>query len=306
MKKVRKLCCEITPRRIIATVLVAATLVNLIIVGAVFEVSGSVAAPTLTDTQTIHPATMTFFAPTATQGILPSITLRPTEEPTQTPTSTATFTSTFTPTETGTPTSTATALPTATTCAPWYWWSVYTVQGGDTLSHLSNLTGASVYQLMVANCLLDTRIYTGQRLFVPRLPVIVTDTFTPPPNTPTDFRIVDILACKPPVDVFLSVYAYDVQGILSVVAQLFTQQNFLIGQIVMGQDGSIYYGSDPISQQYTVLDIAYYNFVTTDTFQNVTVSQPFTSRTGSCNPARPAITATFTPIFSSTPPIVLH
>lgn len=306
MKKVRKICCRITPRRILGAIVVTASIVNLVIVATVLDVSASTIANTVTVTRTINPVTMTFFAPTATQGILPSITLRPTEERTHTPTLTATVTSTFTPTATSTPTSTSTASPTATMCTPWSWWPVYIVQAGDNLSHISNLTGASVYELMTANCLPDTRIYAGQRLYVPRLPVIATDTFTPPPNTPTDFRIVDILACNPPIDVSLSVYVYDPQGILSVIAQVFTQQNFLIGQIVMNADGSIYYGSDPISRQYTVLDIAYYNFVATDALQNVTVSQPFVSRTSSCNPAQSTITATFTPTITTTPVLLFR
>ena len=170
MQNVKKICCRITPRRLMGAVLLAATVVNLIIVGAAFEVTFPDAVPTVTVTQTTHPATMTFFAPTATDGVIPTITLAPTD----TPTSTATFT----PTDTPTWTPTDTPSPSPTVCAPQYSWPTYMVQSGDTLSELAVATGSSTPELMRANCLLDSRIYVGQLLYVPRLP-IVTATYTP-------------------------------------------------------------------------------------------------------------------------------
>src|SRR6266545_265624 len=104
MRKARKICCRITPQRVMSAILIAASLVNLIIVGAMFETTALTATPTVAFTQTSDPVTGTFLAPTATEGNLVTVTL---EYPTITPTAT----STFTPTETQTPTPTNTLLP---------------------------------------------------------------------------------------------------------------------------------------------------------------------------------------------------
>jgi LysM repeat protein len=92
----------------------------------------------------------------------------------------------FVPPPSPTPTITLTSLaPTArptrteTVCGgPPAGWVRYTVRSGDTLSAIGRLTGATVNQLMAANCLPSTRIITGQKLWVPYLPV-------PTPLSPT-------------------------------------------------------------------------------------------------------------------------
>jgi LysM repeat protein len=78
-----------------------------------------------------------------------------------------TATATLPPTETLAPSATATEH----TCdQPPSGWLAYTVQWGDTLARLAQLTGANVNQLKKANCLKSDRINAGQRLWVPRLP----------------------------------------------------------------------------------------------------------------------------------------
>lgn len=94
-----------------------------------------------------------------------------------------------TPTPTATITSTATAgqtlvTPVPTYCGPPLGWKIYIVRPGDTLFSIARATGATVQQLMLANCLDNDRIRVGQPLFVPRLPIVVTATFTPT-RTPT-------------------------------------------------------------------------------------------------------------------------
>lgn len=79
--------------------------------------------------------------------------------------------------------------PTATTapCYPPYWWTIYIVRRGDTLSSLAVRYNISIAQLQIANCLTTTLIYAGQPLRVP--PIAVYPTSTPtfiPSATPTD------------------------------------------------------------------------------------------------------------------------
>jgi LysM repeat protein len=73
-----------------------------------------------------------------------------------------------------TPTATMTEIHKARTtrCGPPTGWIIYIVQRGDTLYNLSQVLGVSIAQLQQANCLgRSTLIVTGQRLYVPRLPV---------------------------------------------------------------------------------------------------------------------------------------
>jgi LysM repeat protein len=85
------------------------------------------------------------------------------------------------------PTATVLATPIPTLCGPPFGWTIYIVRPGDTLASIARATGTTVAQLMLANCLVSDRIYAGQRLYVPRLPIPPTlpPTFTPTP-TPTD------------------------------------------------------------------------------------------------------------------------
>src|SRR5215216_974825 len=131
MDKKKKFCFCITRRRVISAVILVASVLNLIIVGAAFDVTFPEAAPTATASPTLDIITMTVGASTATEGSPPPITLVPTDTPAQT----ATFTPTDTPTATATstPISTDTPTPTATVCTPYYWWPIYIVQPSDTL-----------------------------------------------------------------------------------------------------------------------------------------------------------------------------
>jgi LysM repeat protein len=89
----------------------------------------------------------------------------------------ATVTDTPSPIPLLSPPSRSLTEPTAspTVCAKVVGWPVYIIRPGDTLFSIGQRTGASVLQLMQANCLLSDRIIAGQPLFVPFLP----------PNTPT-------------------------------------------------------------------------------------------------------------------------
>jgi LysM repeat protein len=84
------------------------------------------------------------------------------------------------------PTLTATGtnapIATPTPCGPPSNWLVYVVQPGDTLLSIARAVGASVEQLMLANCLTSDQIRVGQLLYVPRLPPTLTFTPTPTPT----------------------------------------------------------------------------------------------------------------------------
>jgi LysM repeat protein len=97
--------------------------------------------------------------------------------PPPTPTPTATITPTMPPGQTP-------VTPMPTLCGPPFGWKIYIVGFGDTLFSIARATGTTVQRLMLANCLDNTNIRVGQRLFVPRLPIVVTATFTPT-HTPT-------------------------------------------------------------------------------------------------------------------------
>jgi LysM repeat protein len=194
----KKICIRITARRIVAAILIAASSVNLIIVGAAFE-AASPTAGTRTSSALTQIQTLTSYVPTATTEN-PVAQISSTVE---TVTLTSSPSSTSTPTSTDTPTSTSTSSPTATLCAPRSYWFIYYVESGDTLSALARLTGSTVEELMLANCLPDTRIYKGQLLYAPR-PVIRTP-------TPTDTTKPDL----PPVVTIISASVgstYDYEG----------------------------------------------------------------------------------------------
>jgi len=181
MQKVKKICLRITPGRIATTILLAVSAVNMVIVGTAFEITSN-AFPTLT---TIPPADPSLIATPAVSETL--ITASVTALPTQT----AVPTLTSTPSETSSPTITLT--PSSTACVPRSDWFIYIVQPGDNLFRTAINTGSSVDELKQANCLVSDRIYVGQRLYVPRLPVTQTPSNTPVPPPPdivvTDFRV---------------------------------------------------------------------------------------------------------------------
>ena len=186
MKWEKKICIRITFRRIVVAILIAASSVNLIIVGAAFE-AASFATPTWTSLALTQILSATFSVPIATSG-------NPIAQSSSTVeivTLTSSPTSTSTPTPTDTSTSTPTNSPTATLCALRSYWFVYYVESGDTLSALARLTGSTVEELIQANCLPDTRINKSQLLYVPR-PVIKppTLTYTPKPEFPPVVTII--------------------------------------------------------------------------------------------------------------------
>ncbi len=105
--------------------------------------------------------------------------------------------STFTPlpdTPTPTPPPTPTALPpvpTATPCGPPANWAIYVVRSGDTLFRLAINTQTTVAQIKLANCLVSDVIYSGQKLYLPYIPVVPTSTALPeltPTPVPTSTK----------------------------------------------------------------------------------------------------------------------
>ena len=279
MDKQKKMCCRITPRRVMGAILLATTAVNLVIVGAAFKVSFPGAVPTTpvaqttTAVQTTDPATMTFFFLTATEADITQITLIPPDAPTET--------ATFRPTDTLTSTFTNTALPSSTPCVPQYSWPIYYVQRGDTLSSLARATGSSVNELMLANCLPDPRINVGQRLYVPRLPIIPTNTNITPPNTPTVFQ--NPSACIDPdtQTIVFSVTPYDPEGISTITASYSIYSGQTGNQISLEAGTETYYGSGYPSGQYLMSTISYF-FSATDNLGSVTKSVEFSADLQSC------------------------
>jgi LysM repeat protein len=64
---------------------------------------------------------------------------------------------------------TPTAVPTLTGCTPPAGWVSYTVSVGDTLAGIAMRAGASIDELVTANCLVNRNVINiGQRLLVPR------------------------------------------------------------------------------------------------------------------------------------------
>jgi len=108
--------------------------------------------------------------PTPTPSPTPSL-LTP-ETPTRTPSLTPTRTSSGTPTYLSSPTTYLPPPPTQTTasCGAPSSWVIYIVQPGDTLYHLGQIYGISYKIIQRANCLTNSIIYVGQRLFVPPWP----------------------------------------------------------------------------------------------------------------------------------------
>jgi len=179
MRKQKRICFRLTAQRIVGAVLLAASAANLTIVGVALDISSSSTTPV---------ATITLPTLTSTVGeiIVPTVTSTDTFTPVPSVTPTYTFTATstttqtpsLTPTYTVTSTGTYTFTPSTVPCVPQYSWPSYLVQKGDTLSSLARAIASTVYDLMLANCLLDDVIYVDQFLYVPRLPT-ATLTATP-------------------------------------------------------------------------------------------------------------------------------
>ncbi len=132
----------------------------------------------------------------ATTPPVPTLRASPTPSPSATPTPTPTIT--VTPTRTPTNTATRTPAPSRTriptlvpaSCSPTAptGWVTFYVRPGDTLSGLAAATGATLDQVLAANCLSPSDLLqAGQRLFLPRMPMsTATATASSPAPAPTD------------------------------------------------------------------------------------------------------------------------
>lgn len=157
---------RITWRRVVGTILTASTVANLIIVGAAFGADAP-PAPTITSVTLTSLSTSTVSVPAATlvDTSASALTHIPGITPTDTP---------------GTPpTDPLMDVSEWPLCIRKFHWPSYRVQPGDTLFSLAPATGSTAKDLISANCLANDRIYAGQRLYVPRLPVDITPSFTP-------------------------------------------------------------------------------------------------------------------------------
>ena len=185
---------HLTLRSLVGAILTASTVVNLVIVGAAYGANVLPTTPTITATRTTAVPTTAVVTPASTVNTILTSTLA------QAPGSTPTNTPGMTPTDAYTPTQTSTDMPIPYLCVKRFYWPIYRVQPGDWLIKLAAATGTSVRELMLANCLTNSRIYTGQLLYVPRLSVTptlsetLTASLTPTPtatatatptNTPT-------------------------------------------------------------------------------------------------------------------------
>jgi LysM repeat protein len=124
------------------------------------------------------------------------------EQPLPTPLTTLLPTNTSTPALGQLPTETSTA-PTATlaatveqvpapeVCTPPANWVIYTVQVNDTLYSLATRTATTVQQVQRANCLDDTLIFAGQRLYLPYTPPPRPTAIIPPSRTPSPVPTVE-------------------------------------------------------------------------------------------------------------------
>jgi hypothetical protein len=109
-----------------------------------------------------------------------------TSTPALTLTQTTTATATPTPTSQPTRAKSGQSKPKATTCAGHpAGWVLYIVRPGDTLYQLGLQTGVNWVVLRNANCMTSSLIRTGQRLWVPRPPVVTAVRTATPRHTRT-------------------------------------------------------------------------------------------------------------------------
>ncbi|MFQ5435496.1 MAG: LysM peptidoglycan-binding domain-containing protein [Anaerolineae bacterium] len=77
--------------------------------------------------------------------------------------------------------------PTSSLCSLPIDWQAYTIQRGDTLYSLARQRGTTTTAVKAANCLQDNLIVTGQQIFLPGIPLVVSPTpnlvNTPQPET---------------------------------------------------------------------------------------------------------------------------
>ena len=172
----KKITIRITVRRVVGVVLAASTVANLIIVGVVFGADSSSATPTITSVWTSSLLTATLSISTAATGWTSTSTWTHTPGGLLTDTPGIIQTESLLPTNTSTPTETIVYSPDPKFCIRKFYWPRYRVQQGDTLSSLAWAIRSTVPELMSANCLSTSLIYTGQILFMPRLPYTATMT----------------------------------------------------------------------------------------------------------------------------------
>ena len=278
MLKNKKICFRLTTRRIIGAILTAASMLNLLIVGAVFidAPTSSILTPGLT---TFNP-TLTSLISTST-SIVPTDTPTPTSSPIPTYTLTSTNTVTQTPTYMISPTDTLTASPSPFPCIPRYSWPIYRVQSGDTLFSLARATGSTVDELKLANCLPDDQIDVGQLLYVPRLPI---NTLTPTPkDSLTVFQNPSLcyVSYNNNISFSFSVTPYDPQGVSSVTA-LYNINGGPWIEIAMRPDGDTYYGVGSVSAKYSTSDTVNYYFRAIDSLGYITNSNEYNARLTYC------------------------
>ncbi|MCC6187567.1 MAG: LysM peptidoglycan-binding domain-containing protein [Anaerolineales bacterium] len=183
--------------RLFQAQLVAAPLQAAALVPSATPTATSEGAPAASPTS--EPALAATNTPAATSTHTPTRTPDPTATtaPSRTPLLSATATTTEAPAATLTHPPAATAANLASEaalqpsaqapCQVRLDWPLYRVQAGNTLWSVAGAVGASVADLMQANCLASGTIYAGQMLRVPRLPATAappTPT-NPPPPMPT-------------------------------------------------------------------------------------------------------------------------
>ena len=142
------------------------------------------ATPTIPPTAmvTVVPAQVVVPTQTAAPSAMATTILpvaAPTDEASPTPTNSPTATSS--PSTTPTPTSTPTITPTPECVQP-EGWVEYVVKEGEALFNLALNAGATVEEIMQANCLTSNVLSIGQRVWFPISPVTMTPT---PSRTPT-------------------------------------------------------------------------------------------------------------------------
>jgi LysM repeat protein len=172
----KKITIRITVRRIVGVVLAASTIANLIIVGVVFGADSPQATPTITSVWTSSLSTATLSISTAATGEISTSMWTHTPGGVLTDTPGITQTGSLLPTHTSTPKETLVYSPVGKFCIKKFYWPRYHVQYGDTLSSLASAIVSTVSELMSANCLPSSKIYTGQILYMRRLPYTATIT----------------------------------------------------------------------------------------------------------------------------------
>jgi LysM repeat protein len=265
MRKEKRDCFRFTQNRVLVAVLVAVSIINLIVVGAVYSaapfspVSSGTSATTVMVTQL-----------PLTESFTPTSTLTSTE--TLTPTATQTSTSTATQT----PSITLTDSPTPTVCMPPVGWMIYIVRPGENLFRIGFAAGASAAQLKLANCLISDQIFPGQPLYVPRLP-IYTPTPTSTPNQPTVFQNPSLCYSSVTVEdketfyIYFSVVPYDPEGVTT-VAIFYKINDGKSTMIFLALNGEVYSGSGSLSDVLSTNDTVKYFFRATDGLESVTDS----------------------------------